>query len=112
MQLQASFAARSNIGVPLRSWSHPREVFQVAIPRLCKFYRDFCKLHADSGSVEIVQDTGYCDLDCDQTTCEGGLDSCQKSDMLKRYYFEQIRRGGGLEWEKRRSPSFFENFKI
>ncbi len=83
----------------------------MAIPRLCKFYRDFCKLYADSGSVEIGQDNGYCDLDCGQTTCKGGLDSCQKSDILKRYYFEQIKREGGLEWEKKRNVSFFENFK-
>jgi hypothetical protein len=84
----------------------------MAIPRVCKFYRDLCKLYADSGSVEIGQDAGYCDLDCDQTTCKGGLDSCQKSDILKRYCFEQIKREGGLEWEKRRNVSFFENLKI
>jgi hypothetical protein len=83
----------------------------VAIPRLCRFYRDFCRLYADSGSVETDQETGYCDLDCDQTTCKGGLDSCQKSDVLKRYYFEQVKREGGLEWEKRRNVAFFENFK-
>jgi hypothetical protein len=84
----------------------------MANPRLCKFYRDFCKLYADSESVGGGQDTGYCDLDCDQTSCKGGLDSCQKSDILKRYYFEQIKREGGLEWEKRKKVSFFENFKI
>lgn len=84
----------------------------MVIPRICKFYRDFCKLYADSGSVEIGEETGYCDLDAEQTTCEGGLDSCQKSDILKRYFFEQIKREGGLEWENRRNVSFFENFKI
>jgi|MudIll2142460700_1097286.scaffolds.fasta_scaffold05713_5 hypothetical protein len=84
----------------------------MAIARLCKFYRDFCKLYADSGSVEIGQDTGYCDLDCGQTTCKGGLDSCQKSDILKRYYFEQIKREGGLEWEKKRNVFFFEDYKF
>ena len=83
----------------------------MVIPRLCRFYRDLCKLYADSGSPETDKGNGYCDLDCDQTTCNGGLDSCQKSDILKRYYFEQIKREGGLEWEKRRSVSFFETVK-
>ncbi len=83
----------------------------MAIPRLCRFYRDLCKLYMDSGSPEIDQGISYCDLDSDQTTCMGGLDSCQKSDILKRYYFEQIKREGGLEWEKRRNVSFFENLK-
>jgi hypothetical protein len=83
----------------------------MAILRLCRFYRDLCKLYADPGSSDIGQNTGYCDLDSDRTTCNGGLDSCQKSDILKRYFFEQIKREGGLEWEKRRNLSFFENLK-
>jgi hypothetical protein len=57
------------------------------------------------------QGIGHCDLDCDQTTCKGGLDSCQKSDILKRYYFEQIKREGGLEWERRRNVLFMETLK-
>jgi hypothetical protein len=68
-------------------------------------------LYAESEPVEKDHDTGYCDLDCDQTTCKGGLDSCQKSDILKSYYFEQVKRQGGLEWERRRFVSFFESFK-
>ncbi len=83
----------------------------MAAPRLCRFYRDFCKLYVDSGTAEEDQCIGYCDLDCDQTTCNGGLDSCQKSDILKRYFFEQIKRGGGLEWERRRSISLSEALK-
>jgi hypothetical protein len=83
----------------------------MAIPRLCRFYRDFCKLHVDSGSPDMGQCTGYCDLDCDQTTCNGGLDSCQKSDILKRYFFEQVKRDGGLEWERRRNVPFLEALK-
>ncbi len=83
----------------------------MGVPRLCRFYRDFCKLYVDSGSSEMDKETGHCDLDCDQTTCNGGLDSCQKSDILKRYYFEQIKREGGLEGERRRNVFFFENSK-
>jgi len=83
----------------------------MTIPRLCRFYRDFCKLYADSGSTDMGQGIGHCDLDCDQTTCKGGLDSCQKSDILKRYYFEQIKREGGLEWERGRNVFFMETLK-
>ena len=83
----------------------------MAIPRLCRFYRDFCKLYADVGCTNMGQGIGYCDLDCDETSCKGGLDSCQKSDSLKRYFFEQIKRDGGLEWERRRNVSFSEDMK-
>lgn len=83
----------------------------MATQRLCRFYRDFCKLYADSESSHMDKGIGRCDLDCDQTTCKGGLDSCQKSDILKRYYFEQIKREGGLEWERKRNVFFFENLK-
>jgi hypothetical protein len=66
----------------------------MVMPRLCKFYKD-------AGNLDTDQDISYCDLDGDQTTCAGDIDSCPKSDSLKRYFFEQIRRGGGLEWEGR-----------
>jgi len=79
--------------------------------RLCRFYRDFCKLYLDSASTDVNGSIGYCDLDCDQTTCNGGLDSCPKSDILKRYFFEQIKREGGFEWERSRTISFSENIK-
>jgi len=83
----------------------------MAIPRLCRFYRDVCKLYVDSGSTDIGQGIGHCELDDNQTTCMGGLDSCQKSDILKRYCFEQIKREGGLECEHSRFVSFFETLK-
>ncbi len=66
----------------------------MATAQLCKFYKD----EADPNAAD---DTGYCDLDCDQTTCAGEIDSCPKSDSLKRYFFEQIRREGGFEWKRR-----------
>jgi len=83
----------------------------MGIPRLCRFYRDFCRLYVDSESSDMDKDIGQCDLDCGQTTCKGALDSCQKSDILKRYYFEQIKKEGGLEWDRRRNVSFFESLK-
>jgi len=67
--------------------------------RLCKFYEH-------TGSPDAGQGLGYCDLDCDQTTCAGDIDSCPKSDSLKRYFFEQIRKGGGFEWERRMNALF------
>ncbi len=83
----------------------------MATPRLCKFYRDYCRLYSDSESTDSVQDIGYCDLDCDRTTCKGDIDLCQKSDSLKRYFFEQIKRGGVLEWERRINVPFSEDLK-
>lgn len=82
------------------------------ISRLCKFYRDLCMLYRDSASDDISQGIGYCDLDCDQTTCKGIIDFCSKSDSLKRYFFEQVKREGGLEWERRRNVPFSEKVKV
>jgi len=84
----------------------------MSMPRLCKFYRDICKLYRESGSADMSQSVGYCELDCDETTCKGGIDFCQKSDSLKRYFFEEMKRGGGLEWERRRNVPFSENLKV
>jgi hypothetical protein len=92
-------------------FSHSKDVSWMATPRLCKFYRDICKLYVDSGSTDTAQSFGYCDLDSDQTTCRGGLDACQKSDTLKRYYFEEIKREGGLEWERKRNLVFSQDMK-
>ena len=69
----------------------------MVVPRLCKFYKD-------SGSLDEHQAISYCDLDSDQVTCTGDIDSCPKSDSLKRYFFEQMRRGRGLEGKGRKSP--------
>ncbi len=66
----------------------------MAMLRICKFYKD-------NGSLNMGQGLGYCDLDCDQTTCSGDIDSCPRTDSLKRYFFEQIRKEGGGEWERR-----------
>ncbi len=81
-----------------------RRVAQMTMIRLCKFYED-------TGSLNMGKDLGYCDLDCDQTTCGGDIDSCPRTDSLKRYFFEQIRREGGFEWERRINTFFSEDAK-
>ncbi len=72
--------------------------------RLCKFFKD-------SASPNTGERIGYCELDCDQTTCAGDIDSCTKPDSLKRYFFEEIRREGGFEWERRIDTLFSEDPK-
>lgn len=73
--------------------------------RRCKFYRDTDTIHIGVG-------IGYCDLDCDQTTCEGDIDFCEKPDSLKIYLFEQIRREGGVNWESKRKNRSSTNLKF
>jgi hypothetical protein len=55
---------------------------------------------------------GYCDLDCDQATCEGDIDFCEKPISLKTYLIEQMKREGGLEWERKRNVRFSGNQKV
>jgi hypothetical protein len=55
---------------------------------------------------------GYCDLDCDETTCDGDIDSCEKPDALKTYLFAQVKKEGGLEWVRRRNVPFPESPKV
>jgi len=71
----------------------------MAVVRRCKFYRN-------AGSPNTDQEGSYCDLECNQTTCAGNIDSCPKSDSLKKYFFEQIRKEGGFEWERRMNTLF------
>jgi len=74
-------------------------------PKRCKFYRN-------SGTINIGVGIGYCDLDCDQTTCDGDIDFCEKPNALRTYLFEQIKREGGLEWERRRNVPFLGDQKF
>jgi len=71
----------------------------VLISRLCKFYRS-------PDTLDVGRDIGYCDLDCDQTTCDGDLDSCQNPLSLKTYLLEQVKRDGRLEWNRRKNVHF------
>ena len=77
----------------------------MSISRACKFYRD-------SGTINMGKGIGYCDLDCDQTTCEGDIDFCEKPISLKTYLIEQMKREGGLEWERKRNVRFSGNQKV
>jgi hypothetical protein len=78
----------------------------MTIQKLCKFYRD-------TETVRHNRGIGCCDLDCNQTTCEGNIDICQNPDMLKRYLFAQMRKEGGLKWVVRRNvPLFIGNQKV
>jgi hypothetical protein len=71
-----------------------------------------CKFYRGSGRISMDPGPGYCDLDCDQTTCEGEIDFCKKPDALKTYLFAQVKREGGLEWERRRNVPFSEDQKV
>jgi hypothetical protein len=86
-------------------YPHPKEVFGMGISRACKFYRD-------SGTINMGKGIGYCDLDCDQTTCEGDIDFCENPISLKTYLIEQMKREGGLEWERKRNVRFSGNQKV
>ena len=63
--------------------------------RQCKFYRDL-------DTLSMGRRLGYCDLDCDHATCDGDIDFCEKPTSLRTYFFEQVKREGGLAWEIRR----------
>jgi hypothetical protein len=67
--------------------------------RECSFYRD-------SETLNMGQGIGYCDLDCDRTTCDGDIQFCEKPDILRKYLLEQKKREGGLGWEKKRNVHF------
>lgn len=47
--------------------------------RICLFYR------TSSSSLIYGRFIGYCDLDCDRTTCDGEIVYCEKPDILKKY---------------------------
>ena len=74
--------------------------------------RRFCKFHRDGGTIHKSQGTGYCDLDNDQTVCDGDIDFCEKTDSLKRYLFAQMKKEGGLKWEVRINVPFSEGQKV
>ena len=75
----------------------------MANSRQCKFYRNLDKMN-------MGQRLGYCDLECDHTTCNGDIDVCERSSSLRTYFFEQVKREGRLSWQiPRRSVHFSED---
>jgi len=55
------------------------------------------------------QGIGYCDLGCDQTTCDADIHFCEILDILKKYLLAERRRE---EWEKKRDAPFSGNQKV
>jgi hypothetical protein len=53
--------------------------------RECPFYRD-------SETLQFGRGIGYCDLDCDRTTCDGNTHFCEKPDALRKYQLQQKRK--------------------
>lgn len=72
----------------------------------------FCKFYRDSETLNVGRGLGYCDLICNQTTCEGDMDFCEKPFDLKRYLFEQRKKEGGPVWEEKRSALFSGSRKV
>jgi two-component system cell cycle response regulator CpdR len=60
-------------------------VISISVFRKCSFYRD-------SGTLAIGRGLGYCDLDGDQTTCDGDVQFCEKPDALNKHSLEQKRK--------------------
>jgi hypothetical protein len=83
----------------------PKEVLFMSIPRPCSFYRDTETLNMGRG-------IGYCDLDCDRTTCDGDIKFCEKPDILRKYLLEQKKREEGLGWEKKKNAHFSGNQRV
>jgi hypothetical protein len=70
--------------------------------RDCSFYRD-------SGTLVMGRGIGYCDLGCDQTTCDADIHICEIPDILKKYLIAERRRE---EWEKKRNVHFSGNQRV
>lgn len=49
---------------------------------------------------------GYCNLDCDRTTCDGDTQFCEKPDIFRKYLLEQKRREGGSGLERKGNAHF------
>jgi hypothetical protein len=77
----------------------------MASPRLCRFYKETLK-------TGMMKGPGYCNLDSEQTTCNGDIDLCEKPLSLKRYLFDQLKKQGGLEWKKEEDVRFLEGRKV
>jgi hypothetical protein len=42
-----------------------------------------CSSHRSCETLNVGRGIGYCDLDGDQTTCDGDIHFCEKPDLLK-----------------------------
>jgi len=58
-----------------------------------------CPFYRASEALIIGQGIGYCDLDCDRTTCNGDVHLCEKPDVLKKHVMDQkIREKGNIHF--------------
>jgi len=68
-----------------------------------------CSFYRDSGTLAMGKGLGYCDLDGNQTVCNGDTQFCEKPDVLRKQ-FEQKRNeipgSGGEEGQKKKSPKY------
>jgi hypothetical protein len=71
----------------------------MSILKPCSFYRD-------SETLNMGRGIGYCDLDCDRTTCDGDVKLCEKPDILRKYQLEQKKREEVFKWEQKRNVHF------
>jgi hypothetical protein len=55
-----------------------------------------CSFYRKSEALSMGHGIGYCDLDCDRTTCEGDIHSCEKPDVLRKYLLEKKKREGDV----------------
>ena len=67
----------------------------MSVKQRCSFYRD-------SKSLGIGRGIGHCDLDGDQTVCDGDLNFCEKPSELKKYQ-SKPKQG---EKDRRQYPRF------
>jgi len=54
-----------------------------------------CPFYRASETLIMGKGIGYCDLDCDRTTCNGDVHLCEKPDVLKKHVMDQKRREKG-----------------
>lgn len=62
--------------------------------KVCSFYRG-------ANDLSMGHSLGYCDLDCDRTTCDGDIHYCEKPDVLRKYRIKNKRREEELIGERR-----------
>jgi hypothetical protein len=65
--------------------SNKEVVMMLMMFKECPFYRG-------SETLTMGKGIGYCDLDCDRTTCNGDVHLCEKPDALKKHVMDEKRR--------------------
>lgn len=63
-------------------------------------FKKRCSFYRNSETLNMGRIIGYCDLDCDRTTCYGDTDLCEKADTLGKYLLSN--RGKKEAWDEGR----------